>query len=149
MRPSAYLFIAIVLTTEAIHCQQTTIDQFYHSISPEQRDLAKWLVSDAIQMQGLAWYIFDSLSFNKPFLPSFLKNYDIKFNDWVTFTSRYQKLTWTGITKYNNQVCAIIKFESLYNPLKVDNSQICTHRPRNLLDDSQSWGLHLLPHRRI
>ncbi len=99
-------------------------DQFYHSISPEQRDLAKWLVSDAIQMQGLARYIFDSLSFNKPFSPSFLKNYDITFNDWVTFTSRYQKLTWTGITKYNNQVCAIIKFESLYNPLKVDNSQM-------------------------
>lgn len=28
MRPSAYLFIATLLTTEAIHCQQTTIDQF-------------------------------------------------------------------------------------------------------------------------
>lgn len=99
-------------------------DDFYKTIPPEQRDLAKWLVSDAIQMQGLAWYVFDSLTYNKPFIPKLLNNYDIKFKDWVTFTSRYQKLIWSGITKYNNEECAIIKFESLYNPLKIDNNQM-------------------------
>ena len=99
-------------------------EEFYRSIPPEQRDLARWLVSDAIQMQGLAWYVFDSLEFNKPFIPIFLNNYDVKFKNWVTFTSRYQKLIWSGITKYNNEVCAIVKFESLYNPLKIDNNQM-------------------------
>lgn len=99
-------------------------EDFYKAIPLEQRDLAKWLVSDAIQMQGLAWYVFDSLAYNKPFIPKFLNNYDVKFKDWVTFTSRYQKLIWSGITKYNNEVCAIIKFESLYNPLKIDNNQM-------------------------
>jgi hypothetical protein len=99
-------------------------DDFYKTIPPEQRDLAKWLVSDAIQMQGLAWYVFDSLVYNKAFIPKFLNNYDVKFKDWVTFTSRYQKLIWSGITKYNNEICAIIKFESLYNPLKIDNNQM-------------------------
>jgi hypothetical protein len=99
-------------------------EDFYETIPPEQRDLAKWLVSDAIQMQGLTWYVFDSLEFNKSFIPKFLNNYDIKFKEWVTFTSRYQKLIWSGITKYNNEVCAIVKFESLYNPLRIDNSQM-------------------------
>jgi len=99
-------------------------EDFYKNIPLEQRDLAKWLVSDAIQMQGLAWYVFDSLAYNKPFIPNFLNNYDVKFKDWVTFTSRYQKLIWSGIAKYNNEVCAIIKFESLYNPLKIDNNQM-------------------------
>jgi hypothetical protein len=99
-------------------------DDFYKAIPLEQRDLAKWLVSDAIQMQGLAFYVFDSLAYNKPYVPNFLNNYDVKFEDWVTFTSRYQKLIWSGITKYNNEVCAIIKFESLYNPLKIDNNQM-------------------------
>lgn len=98
--------------------------EFYKTIPLEQRDLAKWLVSDAIQMQGLAWYVFDSLEFNKPFIPKFLSNYDIKFQDWVTFMSRYQKLIWSGITRHNNEVCAIVKFESLYNPLKVENDQM-------------------------
>lgn len=99
-------------------------EDFYKAIPLEQRDLAKWLVSDAIQMQGLVWYVFDSLTYNKQFIPNFLNNYDIKFKDWVTFMSRYQKLIWSGITKYNNEVCAIIKFESLYNPLKIDNNQM-------------------------
>lgn len=99
-------------------------EEFYKSIPPEQRDLAKWLVSDAIQMQGLAWYVFDSLAYNKPFIPKFLNSYDVKFDDWVTFTSRYQKLIWSGIAKHNNEVCAIVKFESLYNPLKIDNQQM-------------------------
>ena len=97
---------------------------FYKNIPPEQRNLAKWLVSDAVQMQGLAWYVFDSLEFNKEFIPVFLKNNDIKFEDWVTFSSRYQKLVWSGITQFNNEICAIVKFESLYNPLKIDNQQM-------------------------
>jgi len=87
-------------------------NEFYAAIQPEYRDIAKWLVSDAVQMQGLAWYVFDSLEYNKAFTPEFLKNYDIKFKDWVTFTSRYQKLIRTGISKMNNEVCAVIKFES-------------------------------------
>ena len=37
----------------------------YNSIPEDQRDLARWLVSDAVQMQGLADYIFHSLSYNQ------------------------------------------------------------------------------------
>ena len=99
-------------------------DDFYKTIPPDQRDLAKWLVSDAIQMQGLAWYVFDSLTYNKPFAPKLLNNYDVKFENWVTFTNRYQKLIWSGISKHNNEICAIVKFESYHNPLKIDNKQM-------------------------
>lgn len=99
-------------------------ENFYSTIPAEQKDLAKWLVSDAIQMQGLAWYIFDSLEYNKEFIPKYLENYDVKFENWVTFTSRYQKLIWTGIAKHNNQICAIVKFESFYNPVIIDNDQM-------------------------
>ena len=90
----------------------------------EQRDLAKWLVSDALQMQGLAWYVFDSLEFNKEFYPKLLENHDVKFEDWVIFSNRYQKLVWSGITEHNDEICAIVKFESSYNPVKIDNEQM-------------------------
>ncbi len=99
-------------------------EEFYKNIPVEQRDLAKWLVSDAVQMQGLAWYVFDSLEFNKVFVPKLLENYDVKFEDWVTFTNRYQKLIWSGISKYNDEICAIVKFESYYNPIKIENKQM-------------------------
>ncbi len=99
-------------------------EEFYNEIPVEQRDLAKWLVSDAVQMQGLAWYVFDSLEFNKEFVPKLLENYDVKFEDWVTFTSRYQKLIWSGISKHNDEICAIVKFESYYNPIEIENEQM-------------------------
>lgn len=99
-------------------------EKFYKSIPAKQKDLAKWLVSDAVQMQGLAWHVFDSLEFKKDFEPKLLENHDVRFEDWVTFTSRYQKLVWSGITKHNDEICAIVKFESFYNPVKIDNEQI-------------------------
>jgi hypothetical protein len=107
---------------------------FYKNIPPDQQDLAKWLVSDAVQMTGLAAYVFDSLEFNKEFYPKFLENYDIKFENWVTFSSRYQKLIWSGISKYNNEICAIVKFESYYNPVEMNNPEM-TFKGRSLY-----WG---------
>ena len=99
-------------------------EAFYQDIPPDQRDLAKWLVSDAAQMHGLAWYVFDSLEYQQEFMPKLLENFDIRFEDWVTFTSLYQKLVWSGITKYNNEICAVVKFESRFNPVRIDNSQM-------------------------
>jgi hypothetical protein len=109
-------------------------EDFYKTISPEHRDLAKWLVSDAFQMQGLATYVFDSLEFNREYNPKFLENSDIKFEDGITFSSQYQKLIWSGISKYNNEICAIVKFESYNNPVKVDNTKM-TFKGRSLY-----WG---------
>ena len=99
-------------------------EEFYKNIPVEQRDLAKWLVSDAVQMQGLAWYVFDSLEFKIDFKPKILENHDVRFEDWVTFTNRYQKLIWSGITKHNDEICAIVKFDSYYNTVRIDNQQM-------------------------
>jgi hypothetical protein len=95
-------------------------EDFFDVITPELRDLAKWLVSDAMQMQGLAVYVMDSLTFGQEFIPVLLEDYDIDFQNWVSFSSRYQKLTWSAITRHNEEVCAVIKFESEYNPVKAD-----------------------------
>ncbi|HDS08473.1 MAG TPA: hypothetical protein ENO05_12700, partial [Bacteroides sp.] len=85
---------------------------FYGNIPAEQRDLARWLVSDAVQMQGLADYVFDSLTYNDEFLPVLLEDNDIRFENWVKFSSRYQKLIWSGIGRHHDEICAIVKFES-------------------------------------
>ncbi|MDT8400572.1 MAG: hypothetical protein RQ743_02665 [Bacteroidales bacterium] len=95
-------------------------EDFFDDIAPELRDLAKWLVSDAMQMQGLAVYVMDSLRFGQEFMPVLLEDYEIEFQNWVSFSSRYQELTWSAITKHNDEVCAVIKFESEYNPVSAD-----------------------------
>ena len=107
---------------------------FYKEIDHEYHDLAKWLVSDATQMHGLALMYFDSLKFNEPFYPELMEDYDIQFQEWVLFESSYQKLVWSGITRYNEELCAVVKFESLYNPLEM-NSEKVTFKGRSLY-----WG---------
>lgn len=111
------------------------LKQDFYSIIPQQdRDLAKWLVSDGIQLYGMTAYLLDSLKFNTPFIPGLLTNYDIKFENWVSFLSRYQKLTWTGITTCNGEICAIINFESFFNPLEMDQPEM------SLKGRSLYWG---------
>ncbi len=95
-------------------------EDFFDDIAPELRDLAKWLVSDAMQMQGLAVYVMDSLTFGQEFIPVLLEDYEIEFQNWVSFSSRYQELKWSAITKHNDEVCAVIKFESEYNPVSAE-----------------------------
>jgi hypothetical protein len=107
---------------------------FYKNIPAEHIDIARWLVSDAIQMQGLAWYVFDSLEYRKEFIPKVLTNTNIKFQNWVAFSSRYQKLTWNSIAEFNNEICAVIQFESLYNPLEIENPSM------KLKGRSLYWG---------
>jgi hypothetical protein len=107
---------------------------FYKKINAEQRDLAQWLVSDAMQMHEIGTMFFDSLTFNKEFYPSLMNNYNIQFENGVLFKSKYQKLIWTGISEYNDEICAIVKFESLYNPLEMDTPDM------SLKGRSLYWG---------
>lgn len=124
MKTKIFLIAAMGLGANCLFAQDSEIDE-YLSLNPaEQRDLDRWLVSDAAQMQGWACYVFDSLRYNEEFIPQPLEHYDIKFENWVTFSSRYQKLIWSGICKHNNEICANVKFESLYNPLEINNDQM-------------------------
>lgn len=104
--------------TYGINSMDFLRESFYNELPADLRDLARWLVSDAIQMQGMVWYLIDSLEFNKELSPDMLKDYDIEFENWVKFTSRYQKLKWSSITKHNEEVCAVINFRSAYNPVQ-------------------------------
>jgi hypothetical protein len=90
---------------------------FYNNIPPPQKEWAMWLVSDAVAMQEFVWYIVDSLEYKKEFTPKLMENYEIKADSSYTFSSKYLKYIWTGITEHNNELCAIVKFESLFNLL--------------------------------
>ena len=116
-------------------------EDFFNDITPELRDLAKWLVSDAMQMQGLAVYVMDSISFRQVFRPAILENYDIEFQNWVSFSSRYQELTWSAITEHNDEVCAVIKFESEYNPVSAETTAM-SFKGRSLYYGEMWVSLH-------
>lgn len=93
-------------------------ESFYDEMPADLIDLARWLVSDAIQMQGMLWYVIDSLEFNRALRPHLLEDYNIEFENWVKFTSRYQELKWSSVTRHNEEVCAVINFRSAFNPVQ-------------------------------
>jgi hypothetical protein len=98
-------------------------EDFYKDIPLKQKYLARMLVADEVQMVEQGWYLFDSLEYKKEFSPEVLDNINIKYEHGLTFTNVYQKFVWSGINEHNNEICAIVKFESFFNPMTNDNVQ--------------------------
>lgn len=95
-------------------------EKFYNDIAPQYKEIATWFILDAIQMDGITYIFFDSLSFNKPFYPAILDTFSLEVENGITFKSQDAKFIWSGLTKQNNEICAIIKFESFHNPVSMD-----------------------------
>lgn len=78
----------------------------------------KNLIWDMMGIEGLAWLCFDKLELNKPYKA-------VEFNQKMElagqgfFENRNMVLTWTGISKQNNELCAVIEYRTLNNPLEV------------------------------
>ncbi len=95
-------------------------EKYYTDIPSNFKEIASWFILDAIQMHGINEIFFDSLSFSKPFYPEILDTFSLKVDNGITFKSQNTKFVWSGITKLNNEICAIIKYESLFNPVSMD-----------------------------
>lgn len=95
-------------------------EEYFLKIPPEHKELATWFILDAIQMDGITNIFFDSLTFNEAFYPALLDDFTMRIDNGIHFKSQSAKFLWSGITKYNNEPCAIVKFESLQNPVEMD-----------------------------
>jgi hypothetical protein len=91
-------------------------DEFYSNVPSEKREWARMMTSDVPWFE-FGWFILDSLEFQKDYLPKVMDNNDITVEGAYTFSSSYLKCTWSGITLHNDEICAIVKFESLNSQL--------------------------------
>lgn len=95
-------------------------EKYYTDIAPQYKEIATWFILDAIQMDGITYVFFDSMLFNKPFYPAILDTFSLKVDNGITFKSQSTKFIWSGITKLNGEICAVVKFESFFNPVSMD-----------------------------
>lgn len=95
-------------------------EKYYTDIAPHYKEIATWFILDAIQMDGISNVFFDSLLLNKSFYPVILDSFSLKVENGITFKSQSTKFIWSGITKLNGEICAIVKFESFFNPVSID-----------------------------
>jgi len=94
---------------------------------------AKNLVWDMMGVEGFAWYYWDSLRLNEAFDAS---NFNGKLDlaGQGSFENRNIILTWTGVSKRHNELCATIEFRTLNNPLEYAESEM------SMKGRSHYWG---------
>ncbi|NWJ52547.1 MAG: hypothetical protein HXX14_16945 [Bacteroidetes bacterium] len=93
----------------------------------------KNLIWDMMMFEGFAWYKWDSLKLNNEFCARQI-NSKVKLAGSGTFENKDIRLTWLGITKTNDKVCAIIKYITMSNPLEIDNQNM------TIKGRSHYWG---------
>jgi len=107
-------------------------EEVYEDIPLRKREWARMLSADAAAMHEMGWYILDSLEFQKEFTPRLMENLDIALEDSYTFASTYLKYIWSGFTRHNGEWCAVVKFESLFNPAEIVHQGVTVMKGRSM-----------------
>ena len=93
----------------------------------------KNLVWDMFGFEIFAYLYWDSLELNKEFCNHVL-NSEVEMAKDGTFENKELKLTWIGITKVNNELCAIIKYSQMNGKLSLNLENI------KMKGRSHYWG---------
>ena len=83
----------------------------------ENSAYTKNLVWDMMAIEGFAWAYFNELELNKPYKAGMF-NGKIDLAGMGSFENKDVILTWTGITKWNGEYCAVIEYRTMNNPLE-------------------------------
>jgi hypothetical protein len=106
--------------------------EFFKNNLPEADPLIMNLIWDALCFDVLAYCCWDSLKLGKEFSPQNM-NAEIKLADG-TFENKDIRITWLGITEINNEICAILKYSVMNNPLNIEYENI------SMSGRSHYWG---------
>lgn len=99
----------------------------------EHSAFTKNLVWDMMGIEGFAWAYFNNLELNKPYKASMF-NGKIDLAGMGSFENKDVVLTWTGITEWNGEYCAVIEYRTMNNPLEYAGEGM------NMKGRSHYWG---------
>jgi hypothetical protein len=94
---------------------------------------SKNLVWDMLAIESFAWVYFDSLKLNQIYRPANLDD-EMALAGEGTFQNKDVHLLWTGISQMNDEICALIEYRTMDNPLSVDTEQL------KIKGRSHYWG---------
>jgi hypothetical protein len=93
----------------------------------------KNIVWDMHMIEDFAWNYFDNLELNRPHATQSQPE-DVPLAGDGVFQNRKIEITWVGISKMNEKTCALIRYEALFNKLKVSIGKI------SVQGRSHYWG---------
>lgn len=80
---------------------------------------SKNLVWDMMAFEAFSWEFLDSLKLNHYYAPVILKG-EVDLAGSGYFENKNIQLNWSGITKMNSELCAVIQFRAMDNPLEIN-----------------------------
>jgi len=107
-------------------------ESFFESV-PQANFHMKNIIWDMAGFETFAWLVWDSLQLNSTYSAKEI-NAVIDIPGAGTFENKDIQVTWTGITKCNNKICRIIKYNVMSNPMKFNLPNV------TLNGRSHYWG---------
>ena len=93
-------------------------EEFYQNFpNDDTRHLIKTLIWDAALFDPFFWDHLDKLELNKFYRVSDLEDFKVQMGNWGSIKMKNLKFKWTGISKMNKETCALIQYESFFNPV--------------------------------
>lgn len=92
--------------------------KFFSDRLPEADPSIMNIIWDALCFDVLAYNCWDSLKLNQEFRAKNM-NSELEIANIGTFENRDIRITWIGITEMNNEICAILKYLAMNNPLEM------------------------------
>jgi hypothetical protein len=100
---------------------------------PDNEIKTKNLVWDMHMIEQFAWDHFDKLELNKPYAIQ-SEPEDVPLAGSGTFQNRQIELTWVGLSKKNNEICALIQYQAFMNKFTTSMGNMNFH------GRSHYWG---------
>lgn len=108
-----------------------TLEFFKHNL-PEANPFVMNLIWDMLGFDALAYCCWDSLKLNEEFQARGI-NSELEIAIGA-FENKDIRITWIGITKMNDEICAVLKYSVMNNPLRVEFGKI------SMSGRSHYWG---------
>lgn len=99
----------------------------------ENSAFAKNLIWDMIAIETFAWEYFNELKLNETFKAVSI-NGKLDLAGMGSFENKDVRLTWSGVSKRNGELCAVIEYRTMDNPLEV------SYEGMDMKGRSHYWG---------
>jgi hypothetical protein len=97
--------------------EEILTEDFYSDFPEEDRVFMKALIWDAPWIE-VAYVAIDNIEYNRTYFSTELEQKEVKVQNFALSKTKNLKLKWTGIAEKEEEICALLEFESLSNPVQ-------------------------------
>ncbi len=98
-------------------------EDFYKDFPEEDMTYMKTLIWDTPWIE-VAYVAIDSAEYNKTLFSADLEEKKVQVQNFALLKMKNLKLKWVGISKRNDEICALIEFKSLSNPVESKSKEL-------------------------